>query len=1271
MRGFFFALFLLAVPFAEPGPALADVPPVDRHVPAMLRVPDDYATIQAAIVAAGAGDTVLVAPGTYPENLEFYGKALILASGFVHDADAATIAATVIDGGGRGPVLAFQGGEDTTTAVVGFTIRHGSGGVACLNGRPRLEHLIVRDNVADFGGGINAGGQPRVYDCTITANAADHGGGVWGGGIIGTPDRRCNIYGNLIRANPNNGNACGIGAELDGLSAPAFLDTFTVTHPNEALLGSVPASSVDILHGYYPTLAGGDVYVSPSGDDLHDGLSPATPLRSVSLTLLRAPGDANRPVRIHLLPGIYSPTLSGERPLHGRNYVALIGADSATTVIDGDGSGCVLTCTDVHDFSLEGITFRNGSASDGALTFRRSSPVIMHCAIAGNLGETSASTGEAGIVCEDHATASISGCTIAGNLGAGLRCLDGSRVLVEGCLIAGNLQGGIEVRNAQATIQGNRIAGDSLAGGRGIDCFESSVEIRHNRIDHHPNGGIGCFGSTPSIVGNEITDNLGPGVYAQSSTVVIDSNLIARNRMTGAPAIGAGVAGTFRSNLTITRNRFLANRAVSGPDIVDGESSGGAVFISNASALIGGSPGNGNLFRDNQARTGADLFASNPVGLINAEWNDFRVYPTTGYYVSPLAAFDLTHGQGDVPPITEDAYVAPGGDDGSTGTSASAPLKTIQSALARLLPTASRPLTIHLGDGVYAPDANGDTFPLILTPYLSLRGNGPGRSIVDARGTGTVILLEGAYGVTISGLTIRGGWGGRGGGVSFRAARACSLVGNVISGNAAFMGGGISCFAGSDPMIIGNLIIGNQTRETRFHAKAGGGIFAQSAQPTLIHNVIAGNSAQVYGGGIACWNQADTRLVNNTIVGNTTGGVGGGLTAFDSNVAILNSIVRDNSAPTGSQLEGSTLSVSNSDVAGGWAGDGNIDAPPLFEFGAGLYHLTASSPCVDAGNPASEFFDRDDPARPGFALFPALGTVRNDMGAYGGPGPVIALAVANRPPDCSAAVASVAVITEHDGGLVTESIVGVTDADGDPVTIRITGVTQDEPVAGSGGSRGDDGDDDGEGRDGHNELAAGAAAWADPARARHGGGDDGDEERGGGRHDGDCRDALVLDHGQVQLRRTRRAHGDGRVYAISFSAADTAGGECSGTVHVCVPLSRPAGACIDDGQSVNSLGPCRGRSASPSSLVEDALSLAWRAPTGSGVALEFSLPEASEVVIAVFDVSGRRLATLEHAREPAGRHAVTWSTAGVAKGVYFVRLRAGNRTITKPVHLLR
>src|SRR5436305_4185386 len=66
----------------------------------IIHVPADHASIQSAITAAQPGDTVLVAPGTYLENLNFQGKAITVTS-----SDGA--GGTIVDGGGAGPVVTF------------------------------------------------------------------------------------------------------------------------------------------------------------------------------------------------------------------------------------------------------------------------------------------------------------------------------------------------------------------------------------------------------------------------------------------------------------------------------------------------------------------------------------------------------------------------------------------------------------------------------------------------------------------------------------------------------------------------------------------------------------------------------------------------------------------------------------------------------------------------------------------------------------------------------------------------------------------------------------------------------------------------------------------------------------------------------------------------------------------------------------------------------------------------------------------------------------
>ncbi|HRY61798.1 MAG TPA: FlgD immunoglobulin-like domain containing protein, partial [Candidatus Fermentibacter sp.] len=70
-----------------------------------------------------------------------------------------------------------------------------------------------------------------------------------------------------------------------------------------------------------------------------------------------------------------------------------------------------------------------------------------------------------------------------------------------------------------------------------------------------------------------------------------------------------------------------------------------------------------------------------------------------------------------------------------------------------------------------------------------------------------------------------------------------------------------------------------------------------------------------------------------------------------------------------------------------YMGAGNIESDPLFWASSYCpYHLATGSPCIDAGDPAAAYYDPEDPANPGSALWPAMGTVRNDMGAFGGTG---------------------------------------------------------------------------------------------------------------------------------------------------------------------------------------------------------------------------------------------------------------------------------------------
>ncbi len=74
--------------------------------------------------------------------------------------------------------------------------------------------------------------------------------------------------------------------------------------------------------------------------------------------------------------------------------------------------------------------------------------------------------------------------------------------------------------------------------------------------------------------------------------------------------------------------------------------------------------------------------------------------------------------------------------------------------------------------------------------------------------------------------------------------------------------------------------------------------------------------------------------------------------------------------------------------------------------------------------------------------------------------------------------------------------------------------------------------------------------------------------------------------------------------------------------------------------------------------------------------IHFTLPEANEVTVSVFDITGRKVATLVNQSLVAGAHEVQWSgrTDGgqkLASGVYFYRIEAGDFTQTRRMTLVR
>lgn len=174
----------------------------------VIRVPDDYLSIQAAIIVANDWDTIFVEPGTYVENMDFMGKNIKVIS---RDGPEATL----IDGNQQGSVVIFYDNEDFDAVLEGFTITNGfstthGGGIFCYNASPTICNNRIFGNISSLrGGGVacGKGSSAVIKNNFIYDNVANYGGGI-----------HCYISDTSIINNTiyrNTGNGLGGGIELD------------------------------------------------------------------------------------------------------------------------------------------------------------------------------------------------------------------------------------------------------------------------------------------------------------------------------------------------------------------------------------------------------------------------------------------------------------------------------------------------------------------------------------------------------------------------------------------------------------------------------------------------------------------------------------------------------------------------------------------------------------------------------------------------------------------------------------------------------------------------------------------------------------------------------------------------------------------------------------------------------------------------------------------------------------------------------------------------
>lgn len=317
----------------------------------------DFTSIQIAIHATADGDTILIHPGTYYENVEIIGRYLTIGSLELITADSTYVNQTVIDADQSGSCFAIW--DYSIVTLQGLYMTNGigtpdnsynapiGGAVYAENSDLSLINSMLIGNKAMSGAGIQLSWSTCYLAGTTIAHnyALSSGGGVNFGGystssvptLTFDPINRCSIYSNYAM----HASDIFFGSQyFDNLDI--YLDKFTVSttsiYTREAIhLESYRETNYMtynlVINEAVIEQQFSDFYVSPHGSDANSGLSPDEPMKTIALAILKIGADNLNHHTIHLANGTY-----GEEqhfPLNLRSYVNIIGESEQGVIFTG------------------------------------------------------------------------------------------------------------------------------------------------------------------------------------------------------------------------------------------------------------------------------------------------------------------------------------------------------------------------------------------------------------------------------------------------------------------------------------------------------------------------------------------------------------------------------------------------------------------------------------------------------------------------------------------------------------------------------------------------------------------------------------------------------------------------------------------------------------------------------------------------------------------------------------------------------------------------
>ena len=883
----------------------------------VINIPDDYPTIQEGIDASLDGDTVLVQPGMYVENINFNGHNIVLGSLFLITQDRAYISETIIDGDSAGSVVRFDSGEDSATAVTGFTIQNGSasggGGVFCSDSNPYISDNILKNNYSSgYGGAIYLmRSSSTIKNDLIVKNTAYIGGTA--------------IY--CYDATPTIINCTICGNRTDWMEGAIYCnsDNMQTTVINSIIRGNIARNDIQV-YGQTPVLrycniengfdGEGNIDVNPmllnpTGDNYN--LCSQSPCIDAGDPNILDPDGSRSDI------GVYFP----EHQQCDLGNVWVVSVDGDDENGNGSPENPFRTIIKGIESTIWGDTVlvRNG-------VYQEQLDIFMS-----NLVVTS------NFVYTDDIT-DIQNTVIDG---------DSSFIplYVTKC-------------DSQAVLNGLTITGGYSQAGSGIYCLYADPSISNSVICRNyveqTGGGIYCQYSDPTIfnctIRQNYSDGSGGGVYCYESSPSFLNSTIAANYTTGS---GGGIV-SFHNSIPILENSLIWGNDPMSIYNTDGDPPT-AIYCD----IQGGWEGEGNIdlnpFFVDPANDNFNVCLQSPcIDAGNPQTEDpdgTRSDIGVFYYDHPLCNI------GNV------WYVSTSGDDDYGDGSPENPLRTIQFAL----DISGDGDSIIVEEGTYLENLIFHDNEIVLGSLFLVDGDTShiSATMIDGNLSGSVMIFEDLeYGrPVVSGFTIENGFANQGGGIYCMNSDP-TIQNNVIRNNTAYdmgEGGGIYC-EDSELLIFNNTISGNQSDYS------GGGIYCYESTPIIDGCTIRENTGK---GAIQCA-YSDAIISNNLIINNSGGPEGGGISCGGSNPVIINNTICDNtytgiysssnSHPTiinnifwyndPDQVRGSP-SMTYSCIDGGWEGEGNIYDNPLFvDRFNGNYNVYAQSPCIDAGDPSRE-----------------------------------------------------------------------------------------------------------------------------------------------------------------------------------------------------------------------------------------------------------------------------------------------------------------------------